>query len=234
MAADAAVTDTTAVLAASPLFAAVPQSRLAALVSVGARRRYRAGTYLFLEGDAADSVHCVLRGRVQIESPRDDGRTHLRAIVGAGRLLGELGVLAAIPRTSGALALDDVVTLRLPGEPYATFVRSEPGAAGAMLRALALMVVEREGVADDLLFLDLRARVAKRLLALVSDGQTWPADGTRLPESITQSDLASLAGGSRENVNRALSELQRRGLVERQGRRYVLRDVAGLRHVAGV
>lgn len=230
---DTAVADVTAVLAASPLFAQVPTGRLSTLVSGGARRRYRAGSYLFLEGDDADAVHCVLRGRVQIESPRDDGRTHLRAIVGPGRLLGELGVLAAIPRTSGALAIDDVVTLRLPGEPFAAFVRSEPAAAGAMLRALALMVVERESVADDLLFLDLRARVAKRLLALVSDGQTWPADGTTLPESITQSDLASLAGGSRENVNRALAELQRRGLVERRGRRYVLRDVAGLRHVAG-
>ena len=231
---DTAVADVTAVLAASPLFAHVPPARLSSLVSGGARRRYRAGSYLFLEGDEADSVHCVLRGRVQIESPRDDGRTHLRAIVGPGRLLGELGVLAAIPRTSGALALDDAVTLRIPGEPFALFVRSEPAAAGAMLRALALMVVERESVADDLLFLDLRARVAKRLLALVSDGRGWPADGTPLPESITQSDLASLAGGSRENVNRALAELQRRGLVERSGRRYVLRDVAGLRQVAGV
>jgi CRP-like cAMP-binding protein len=46
--------------------------------------------------------------------------------------------------------------------------------------------------------------------------------------------MASLCGGSRENVTRVLSEFQRRGLVERDGRRYVLRNVAGLRRLAGV
>jgi CRP/FNR family transcriptional regulator, cyclic AMP receptor protein len=231
----AANADVVRALASSPLFADVPPARVWALAETGATRRYRAGAYLFLEGDEADSVYCVLRGRVQIESPRDDGRTLLRAILSPGQLLGELGVLAAIPRTSAALALDDVVSLRVPGEAFSSFVRSEPAAAGAMLRALALMVVEREGAVDDLLFLDLRARVAKRLLSLVSlSTGELPPNGVRLPDGITQSDLASLAGGSRENVNRAMSELQRRGLVERRGHKYVLTDVSGLRRLARV
>ena len=61
-----------------------------------------------------------------------------------------------------------------------------------------------------------------------------PPDGTPLPSVVTQADLASLCGGSRENISRILSELQRRGFVERKDRRYVLRDVKGLRRLAGV
>jgi CRP-like cAMP-binding protein len=61
-----------------------------------------------------------------------------------------------------------------------------------------------------------------------------PDNGVMSPANITQSDLASLCGGSRENVNRALAELQKRGLIARDGHRYVLKDVAGLRRVAKV
>jgi CRP-like cAMP-binding protein len=51
---------------------------------------------------------------------------------------------------------------------------------------------------------------------------------------VTHADLASLSGGSRENVTRILSELQRRGLVRKDGRRYVLANVSGLRRLAGL
>ena len=61
-----------------------------------------------------------------------------------------------------------------------------------------------------------------------------PPDGSVLPSVVTHADLASLCGGSRENVTRILSEFQRRGLVERDGRRYVLKNVGGLGKLAGL
>ncbi len=85
------------------------------------------------------------------------------------------------------------------------------------------------------MFLDLKGRVAKRLLQLVSPSlQELPADGTPLPAVVTHVDLASLCGGSRENVTRILSEFQKRGLIERDGRRYVLKNVSGLRRLASL
>jgi CRP/FNR family transcriptional regulator len=61
-----------------------------------------------------------------------------------------------------------------------------------------------------------------------------PPDGAVLPSVVTHADLASLCGGSRENVTRILSDLQRRGYVERDGRRFVLRKISGLARLAGV
>jgi CRP-like cAMP-binding protein len=51
---------------------------------------------------------------------------------------------------------------------------------------------------------------------------------------VTHADLASLSGGSRENVTRILSELQRRGIVDRSGRRYRLKNVKALARLAGL
>src|SRR5205823_8275762 len=67
-------------------------------------------------------------------------------------------------------------------------------------------------------FLDLKGRVAKRLLQLVTENlDDLPDDGVVVP-GVTQADLASLCGGSRENVTRILKEFERRGLVHRDGR----------------
>jgi len=84
------------------------------------------------------------------------------------------------------------------------------------------------------LFLDLKGRVAKRLLQMVTpDLDDLPPDGSQVPE-VTQADLASLCGGSRENVARILKELERRGVILREGHRYVLRKVAALAKIADV
>ena len=104
-----------------------------------------------------------------------------------------------------------------------------------LLRALAGQVQSHEAFAEDLLHLDLKGRVAKRLLQLAAAGRgDPPVDGVLVPLTMTHGDLASLCGGSRENVTRTLSELERRDLVERVGRRYRLRDVGALSRLAGL
>lgn len=224
-----------AALAAAPMLEGVPLAKRASLAEAGTVHRYRAGAFIFLLGDQSTDVCCVVEGRVQIESSREDGHTMLRAVLGAGQVFGELGVLADIPRTGSALALDDCSVWSVPAREFLGFLRDVPAASHALLRALALQVVEHESIVEDLLFLDLKARVAKRLLALVtSSWDDLPADGVAIPMNITQNDLASLCGGSRENVNRVLSELAKRGLIQRTGQRYILKDIAGLRRLAHV
>src|SRR4051794_20556154 len=224
-----------AALTATPMLEGVPIAQRTRLAESGTLRRFRSGAFIFMGGDPSDEVCCVVEGRLQIESTREDGRTMLRAVLGPGQMFGELGVVAGTPRTGSALALDDATVWGVPARGFMDWLQEVPTAAVALLRALALQVLEHEAVVEDLLFLDLKARVAKRLLAFVST--SWdelPPDGVAVPWNITQNDLASLCGGSRENVNRVLSELARRGLVQRHGHRYLLMDIAGLRRLAHV
>ena len=101
-----------------------------------------------------------------------------------------------------------------------------------VIRALAGQVQASHAFVDDLLFLDLKGRVAKRLLQMVTpDLDSLPSDGSQVPD-ITQADLASLCGGSRENVARILKELERRGVILRDGHRYALLKVAALAKIA--
>jgi CRP-like cAMP-binding protein len=129
----------------------------------------------------------------------------------------------------------DTTAWVVSGQGFRRFVTDHPPVGLALLSSLARLVIAQNGVVDDVLFLDLRGRVAKRLLGLATKSEdSLPADGTVINWGLPQADLAYLCGGTRANVSRVLAEFGRRRLIERAGRQYTLRDVKTLRRLAGI
>ena len=222
-------------MAGTPLFEGTDPRAIRDLASSGMVRHYRRNTYLFHQGDPSHEIHFLMEGRVEISSLSTSGQRMLHTTIDQPQFFGELGLLGGMPRTAAALALEETEVWVTSGEAFQHFLSREPTASLALLRALARQVSAHEAFVDDLLFLDLKGRVAKRLLQLVSPSlDELPEDGAVLPAIVTHADLASLCGGSRENVTRILSDFQRRGLVERDGRRFVLRKISGLARLAGL
>lgn len=219
----------------TPLLASVSARSVTVLAEQGMVRRYRRGTYLFYQGDESTSVFFLMEGRVEVSSVSPSGHRQLLTTLDPPQFFGELGVLSDQARTSTAVALQDCTVWVVGGERFLEFLSQHFRATRELLRTLARQIHAHESFVEDLLFLDLKGRVAKRLLQLVTPSlDELPPDGVVLPAVVTHADLASLCGGSRENVTRILSELQRRGLVARDGRRYALKNVAGLSRLAGL
>jgi CRP-like cAMP-binding protein len=219
----------------TPFLESVPRKAVSELAGEGVTREFRRGTYLFHQGDDASDVLFLWNGRVEISSLSATGHRQLHTALEPPQFFAELGVLGDVPRTATALAMEDSTVWTVRGDIFLRFLEDQPQASRALLKALAREVVEHESLIDDLLFLDLKGRVAKRLLGLVSPSlDELPPDGAVVPSLVTHADLASLSGGSRENVTRILSDFQRRGLVQRVGRRYVLKNIAGLSRLAGL
>ena len=227
--------DLARVMADTPLLSGVTLGAVEDLAERGAVRQYRRGTYLFHQGDPAPDIFFLWSGRIEISSISVTGHRQLHTDLEPCQFFGELGVLGEMPRTATALALQDSSVWVQSGGDFFDFLTSQHEAARGLFRALARQVQAHEAHVEDLLFLDLKGRVAKRLLGLVSPNlDRLPPDGTPLPSIVTHADLASLSGGSRENVTRILSDFQRRGILARDGRRYVLKNVSSLRRLAGV
>jgi len=219
-------------MAKAPIFSGVPAAKVGELASRGKLRSFRRGTYLCHQGDEADDVFFLLRGRVEVSSISPAGTRVLHATVDTPQFLGEIGVLGSIPRTADLLTLEDADVWAVEGPSFLAFVIEQPEATRQVLAALARQVQEHQAFVDDLLFLDLKGRVAKRLLQMGTPSLTeLPPDGTLIPP-VTHADLASLCGGSRENVSRIVSDLQRRGVIKRDGHRYVLKKVGALAKMA--
>ena len=222
-------------MATTPMLAETSKAAVQGLAAKGRVRQYRRGTYLFHQGDDSPDVFFLWQGRVELSSLSVTGHRQLLTTLDHPQFFGELGVLGQQRRTATAVALEDSMVWVIAGDPFLRFMSEHFEATLALLRGLAGQIQANESFVEDLLFLDLKGRVAKRLLQLVSPSlDDLPADGTVLPAIVTHADLASLCGGSRENVTRILSEFQRRGLVRRDGRRYVLRNVGGLKRLAAL
>ncbi|HTG48434.1 MAG TPA: Crp/Fnr family transcriptional regulator [Actinomycetota bacterium] len=212
----------------------MPATTIETFAEAGSIRSFRRGTYLCHQGDPAEEVFFLAAGRVEISSISPTGTRVLHATVDNPQFLGELGVFGELPRSADMLTLDESEIWSVEGARFLEFVTSQPAAAREVLAALARQVQESQAFVDDLLFLDLKGRVAKRLLQMGTPSLAeLPADGTTIPP-VTHADLASLCGGSRENVSRILSDFQRRGLIRRDGHRYVLRKVTALAKLADV
>jgi CRP/FNR family transcriptional regulator, cyclic AMP receptor protein len=219
----------------TPLFEGASAETVSRLAAQGVTRRFRRGTYLFHQGDEAPDVYFLVRGRVEVSSLSTSGHRQLHTTLDTPQFFGELGVLGEQPRSAAALALEETEAWRANGDVLLEFLTEEPTAARALLRALARQVLSQEAFVEDLLYLDLKGRVAKRLLQLVTPSlDELPPDGAVVPSIVTHADLASLCGGSRENVTRILSDFQRRGIVERDGKRFVLVKISGLAKLAGL
>jgi CRP/FNR family transcriptional regulator, cyclic AMP receptor protein len=226
--------DIRAAMAATTFLEHVPAAAIDRLIAAGVVHHHRRGTYVCHQGDPSTEAYFLAAGRVEISSISHTGTRVLHASFDEPLFFGELGLLGDLARTASVLAMDDSAVWTAPADEFLAFLTSQPEAARATLRALARQVEAHEAFVDDLLFLDLKGRVAKRLLQLTTASlDDLPPDGTIAP-GVTHADLASLCGGSRENVTRILTEFQRRGLIKRDGRRYVLRKVSGLAKLAGL
>lgn len=219
-------------MAKRPPFSAAKAGPVRALIQTGHLRIYRKGTYLCHQGEEAPDVFFLLTGRLEVSSSSPSGTRMFHATVDEPQFVGELGPFGEMTRTASVLALVDSNVWVGPAEAFVQAVAAEPAVSKLVIRALARQVQAGQAFVDDLLFLDLKGRVAKRLLQMVTpDLDALPPDGCQVPD-VTQADLASLCGGSRENVARILKELERRDVILREGHRYVLRKVAALAKIA--
>ena len=221
-------------MAASPILGGVGRKEIRKLADLGTVHRFRPHTYVCHQGDPSPDVYFLVQGRVEISSFSPTGSRILHATVDTPQFLGELGVLGDLPRSADLLALGDTDVWAADGEDFVAFITEHGSAARQLLAALARQIQEHQAFADDLLFLDLKGRVAKRLLQMGTPSlDTLPEPGTGV-EALTHADLASLCGGSRENVTRIVADFQRRGLVKREGKRYVLKKPEQLAKIANL
>ncbi|HJR96872.1 MAG TPA: Crp/Fnr family transcriptional regulator [Actinomycetota bacterium] len=211
------------------LFADLSEASLREMVESGLIRTYRSRSYVTMQGDPSTEVFMLLEGRLEVSTVSPEAKPQLQTVMEPVRLFGELGVLAGTPRTASVLCLEDSRIWTLGRDAFTALVEAQPSIAMDLLGAMARQVVSKESLAEDLVWLDLKGRLAKRLLELAA---VQEPDGRPVVPAITQADLASMCGVTRESVSKTLTAFERRGLVHREGRRYVLLDTDALRRFA--
>lgn len=212
----------TPTLASSDLMSVLSEAALHKLDQVAVTRDLRRGEVIFREGDEAAELFVVSVGQVAIANRAPDGRESLVARLEAGSLFGELPLFDGQPRSADARALDPTQLSVLPYGEIRKVIDEEPSLLWALLGLLAQRLRAADEALADAVFLDVAGRTAKRLLDIAGTSEEFAI-------GVTQEELASMVGASRERVNRALAGFARLGWIVALDRgRYRMVDRAAL------
>jgi CRP/FNR family transcriptional regulator, cyclic AMP receptor protein len=204
-----------------------------AFVRLLRRRAVRKGQPILRAGAAGDDVVVVLEGRVKLVAFGADRREVVLAMRGPGELIGEMAALGGQRRTATAIAVDDVDVGTLHAHELRAFLGEHPDVALVVIRMLVHRLSEADRDRIDLATQDSVGRVAKRLLELAAGHGTSVEAGTRIELSLTQDELASWTGATRETVSRALRLMRRLGWIATNQRTITVIDTAALRKRSG-
>jgi len=203
--------------------------RLAAAASVA---RHPQHATIFKKGDDGASMMAVVRGKVKISIYSSEGKELVLNIVDQGAIFGEIAVLDGQPRTADAVALEETDLLVLGRAQLLPFLTGDPEMLARLLAVLCQRLRHTSEHLEDAVLRDAPARLARWLLRLAEAfGRPGP-DGTRIAIKLSQQQIGSLAGTSRENVNRHLNEWQRAGHVAIEAGSIVLRDPKLIERIA--
>lgn len=220
-------------LHATPVFADTPASLVRQIGDECRLRGFGRGDYVFREGDAGDSLFIVVDGQVKLQVSSHSGEVAVLTTVGKPDCFGELAFLDGGPRSTSARALTDLMLVEIPRASLLALVQQEPQVLDTLLRILGSRLRRLTEQIADATFLDVGGRLAKLLLT-IADAQhgTRPSDSTDL--ALTQTDLANMVGGTRQTVNRILSDLEQRDVIHLDGHVLVIRKPDVLRRRAGI
>lgn len=200
---------------------------------VGHRRQVRGGAPIFIEGTRSDNVIIVLAGRVKVFSTARDGTESVLAIRGPGALLGELSAIDEAPRSASVTALEPVELLTVGANEFTAFLRDRPRLMWLLVRMLTARLRDADRKRIEFGVHDTLGRVARRLVELAErHGEPVP-EGIRITVPLTQDELASWVGSSREATAKALRALRDRGCLRTQRRTIVVLNLAELRRRGG-
>ncbi|HJR45324.1 MAG TPA: Crp/Fnr family transcriptional regulator [Actinomycetota bacterium] len=217
-------------------------------------QQFAEGDVIFSEGDPPSALYVIQDGAVDVVSLLMDGTEEVQRTLGPGRILGELGILGGHARTATAKAAKPSALWAIEREAFLELYESEPTVAVEIATSMAVYLLDADVIAEDLLFLNLEGRVAKRLLMFLdAEGRgVYPVTATdtmsaeevveRLREVAQSSSdiqpysnletLALLSGGSQAGVAAILNDMQRRGLIITSEGNVIVIDEEGLERLA--
>jgi len=181
-------------------------------------RNFPKKTQIVTEGDDSHSLYFVLSGRVRIYLDDENGKEITVNTHKAGEFFGELGLIRSIPRTASVLTLEDSRLGILPEADFRRCLSQHPAFSMSLIHNLSMRLVEATDTIRKLGLMDVYGRIAVTFLNLSEE-----INGERvINEKLTQQNIASLVGASREMVARILKDLRTGGYISQRNNQIII------------
>jgi CRP/FNR family cyclic AMP-dependent transcriptional regulator len=216
----ARVEDTLELLARVPAFETLAPDDLRRVADVAVRRSFEPGQVMFRDGDPSNTCYVVRSGHARAVRDHADGRSITLAEFGPGDFFGELAMFDDERRSATVEAVDALEVVAIAGRDMRRLVREHGDIALGVVVGLGRRLRGANDRVARQSFQTVQSRVAGALAGLVERSREGETPGDVLV-TVTQAEIARLAGSSRESASRFLAVLERAGVIE-QGRGRIL------------
>ena len=212
-----------------PLFAGLADEDIGELMSVAKRRTFRSGEVIFHREDPGQVLYVIKEGKVKISLISPDGQEISLVVFGKGECFGEFALLDGLPRSADAVAMEKVECYTLQRSDFHKAIMKNPKIAIQVMEVLSKRLRSTDQMVEDLIFLDVYGRVAKKLLELADTHGTKVENGIRIDVRLTQQELASMVGSSRESVNKVMGYFTDKNFISTDKHKITLHRIADLK-----
>ena len=193
---------------------------LRAITAQAVTRAFPKNAIILNEGDRADSLYVILEGRVKVFVADAEGREVVLSTQGPGEYFGEI-ILDEGPRSASVITLEPSRFLIVPRADFRQFLLDNPRFAVRLIEDLIRRVRSLTENVKSLALMDVYGRVARLLLELAEE-----RDGNMvIAHKLTQQDIASRVGASREMISKIFKDLSAGGYITVEHRRITIKKI---------
>ena len=208
-----------------PIFGILGPELLSQLRARARVRSVARGTTVFAKGDPGSSLFAILEGQVKVISYSAEGKYAVFNLLSAGDIFGEIALLDGGERTADVVSVTDCAFLVIERRDFLPLLHSRPDISQKLIEILCQRLRNTSRQVEEVMFLDLAAKLARTLLRLADNtGSTTIA--------LTQSEIAQLIGASRESTNKQLRDWENLNWVHMGRGEILLVDTKSLETVA--
>jgi CRP-like cAMP-binding protein len=211
-----------------PYFAQLNPPALNEIKRQAHRHDYQAGALIFGEGEPCAGFYIVVEGLVRIYRTNVEGRLHTLSLLRPIATFNEVAAVDGGANPFHATAVTNVSLMVLSHSCLINLLAEQRTVLEAYVQQLAHLNREYIERLEDMTFRSIPARLAKLLL----HETTYAEQIAETPTQLTQEEIASILGTTREVVGRSLRGLLNAGLLVKKGRQLFIIDREGLEALA--
>ena len=198
-----------------PLFAELEDEELTEIGAHFHERSYPKNSVIFLEDETGDYMYVVRQGRVKVVRQLPSGKETILAFHDSGEFFGEMSLLDGGTTPASVIAVAPTTILSLSRRDFRNHL-TNPKVNEALLRMLCQRCREAWAQVELLTLHHAEARIRSLVHQLCESKGSPEGDeggGVRIGNRLTHRELADMAGITRESASRAVSRLQKLGLL---------------------
>jgi CRP/FNR family transcriptional regulator len=225
--------DNMTILKKSLLFSGLEEAYLAELASISVNRAFSKGETLFGDGETATGFYLLASGSIKLCKVSPDGKEKVLHFVHPFETFAEAAFFGNGKYPAEARALESGAALFFPRQAFMGLLERNPRFSLNLIISLSLLLRGFARQIEELSFAEVPTRLANYLIEIAAKKSTSYQGKTYLDLDMKKGELASRLSTANETLSRTFRKLKEEGVLNVEGNRVIILDMARLQTLAG-